>query len=98
MNVLAQRSAGCSKKYLLHSTTAFLSFFFGNTYYNFKLNHTLFTISHKEIVNTMLMSFFGALDSGPLVGGDEVVEHHQQEQGHPQEVGEQSQLDVRNHD
>ena len=45
----------------------------------------------------MLMSFFGALGSGPLVGGDEVVEDHQQEQGHAQEVGEQSQLDVGNH-
>ena len=31
------------------------------------------------------------------VGGDEVVEDHQQEQGHAQEVGEQSQLDVGNH-
>ena len=75
MNVLAQTS-----------TTTFLSLFFGNTHH--KLNHTLFTISHKEIVNTTLMSFFGALDSVPLVGGDEVVEHHKQEQGHSQEVGE----------
>ena len=35
--------------------------------------------------------------SGPGVGGDVVVEHHQQEQGDAQEVGEQGELDVRDH-
>ena len=34
----------------------------------------------------------------PGVGGDVVVEDHQQEQGHAQEVREQRQLDVGNHD
>lgn len=69
-------------------------------YLFFKLNHTLFTKSHLEIKEkynaAVILRCISPLLC-PGVGGDEVVEDHQQEQGHAQKVCEQSQLDVGNH-